>query len=70
MSTKPHITKAMIKAVKDTEKFYREETDLTRACLCHAALENKAFNSWWDYGCCDDHELDRFVKQLVKAVWK
>lgn len=58
------ITKAMIAAVRRTEKFYAGE-DLTRESICHAAVEGPEFDKLKP-GLV---ETRRFMSALRKAVW-
>ena len=62
-----NITRAMIQAVKDCQEFYAGEDDLTLYDICHAAMENDAFEKFWENYECECQE-ERFIKRLMKAV--
>ena len=64
------ITKAMIAAVKRTEKFYEGE-DLDQWCICSAAMEAREFDKFWNcVGALSGHNEAKFIRALKKAVWK
>lgn len=64
------ITKAMIAAVRATEKFYAGE-GLNRDCICSAAMEAKAFDRFWDeVGAIMSDDEEKLIRALKRVAWK